>query len=84
VGLWDYPRLVFFGEYLFFAAVVLTTAEPPRWVGVLGEGLLLHALDANSFFGFTRSNPFGTPARFAIVTLAGYLGAIVWFISAWR
>ncbi|MEP6482283.1 MAG: hypothetical protein ABJA94_09780 [Rhodoglobus sp.] len=83
-GLWHYPKTAFVVEYLFFLIVVLITARPEIWLGVLGGGLLLHLLNANSFFGLTRNNPLGTPARLATVTLVGYLAAIFWFTSAWQ
>lgn len=83
-GLWKLPKSAFVMEFLFFAVAILATAHPSAWTGLLGGGLLLHLLNANSFFGFTKSNPFGTPTRFATLTLVGYLGATVWFISAWR
>lgn len=83
-GLWRYPRVAFVAEYLFFAAVVSVTASPSMIVGLLGGGLLLHLLNANSFFGFTKSNPVGTPKRFAILTLMGYLASTAWFLMAWQ
>jgi len=83
-GLWRLPRTAFFAEYLFFAAVVLAVAPPRLYAGVLGGGLLLHLLNANSAFGFTKRNPFGTPTAFAIMTLVGYAAAITWFLMAWR
>jgi hypothetical protein len=32
----------------------------------------------------TRRNPFGTPARYAVLTFVGYAAAIAWFLLAWR
>ncbi len=83
-GLWRWPRIAFVVEFLFFAAVVLVTAHPSMYLGVLGGGLLLHLLNGNSAFAFTKRNPFGTPARFAAVTFVGYVAAIVWFCMAWQ
>ena len=83
-GLWQYPRTAFVTEYIFFAAVVLLTARPTAFVGVLSGGLCLHLLNANSFFGFSRYNPFSTPTRLALITLVGYVGAIAWFTLAWK
>ena len=81
-GLWRYPRTAFVTEYVFFATVVLLTARPAAFVGVLSGGLGLHLLNANSFFGFSRQNPFSTPTRLALITLVGYVGAIAWFTLA--
>lgn len=83
-GLWQYPKTAFILEYLFFAVVILATAPQPIWIGVLGGGLLLHLLNANSFLGLTRTNPLGTPARLSTITLIGYFAAIVWFTMAWQ
>ena len=83
-GLWQYPRRAFVIEYVFFAIVVLLTARPTAFVGVLSGGLGLHLLNANSFFGFSRHNPFSTPTRLALITLIGYVGAIAWFTLAWQ
>ena len=83
-GLWQYPRTAFVTEYIFFATVVLLTAPPTAYVGVLSGGLCLHLLNANSFFGFSRRNPFCTPTRLALITLVGYFGAIAWFTLAWQ
>lgn len=83
-GLWNLPKTAFVLEYLFFAATVLLVAPPNMRVGLLAGGLLLHLLNANSAFGFTRTNPFGTPRRYAVVVLVGYAAAIAWFVMAWR
>ena len=84
LGLWRHPRTAFVVEYLFLATVVLITAHPSMYVGLLAGALVLHLGNANSFFGFTRRNPFGTPARYAMVTFVGYAAAIAWFLLAWR
>jgi hypothetical protein len=83
-GLWQYPKTAFILEYLFLAVAILATAPHSIWLGVLGGGLLLHLLNANSFLGLTTTNPPGTPARLATTTLVGYLGAITWFTMAWQ
>ncbi|MDQ4488657.1 hypothetical protein RBS60_00425 [Sinomonas sp. ASV486] len=83
-GLWSRPRLAFVAEYTFFALVALTTAPRSALVGLLAGALLLHLLNANSFFGFTRGNPTGTPRRYAGFALAGFAAAIAWFTLAWQ
>jgi hypothetical protein len=83
-GLWKHPKTAFIIEYLFFAIVVIGTAPPRILPGVLGGGLLLHLLNSNAFFGLTKHNPVGTPVRFAVVTLIGYIAAIAWFCMAWQ
>lgn len=83
-GLWARPRLAFVLEYVFFAASVLLVAPPSMFVGLLGGGLLLHLFNINSFFGFTKKNPVGTPKRFALLALVGYVIAIIWFTMSWQ
>jgi hypothetical protein len=84
LGLWRRPRIAFVAEYVFLAAVVLATAKPSMWPGLLIGAAILHLGNANSFLGFTKQNPFRTPAAYAIVVLGGYLAAIAWFVLAWR
>lgn len=83
-GLWSRPRLAFVAEYAFFSLVALTTAPRSALVGLLAWGLLLHALNANSFFGFTKAHPTGTPRRYAALALGGFVAAIIWFTLAWQ
>ncbi|MBS1905536.1 MAG: hypothetical protein JST33_02985 [Actinobacteria bacterium] len=83
-GLWRLPKTAFLVEYAFFAVVILAVAPSRMLPGLLLGGLLLHALNANSFFGFTRRNPVGTPRRYALLTLVGYVAATVWFLLSWR
>lgn len=83
-GLWSRPRLAFVAEYAFFALVALRTAPSSALVGLLAGALLLHLLNANSFFGFTRGNPTGTPRRYAGLALGGFAAAIAWFTLAWQ
>ncbi len=40
-------------------------------------GGVFHLFNANSFFGFTKRNPFGTPNRYALLILFGYVLFIV-------
>lgn len=83
-GLWSRPRLAFGVEYVFFALVALTTAPRSALVGLLAGALLLHALNANSFFGFTKANPTGTPRRYAALALGGFAASTAWFTLAWQ
>ena len=84
LGLWSRPRLAFALEYVFFAVTAVMVAPSSMHVGLLGGGLLLHLFNINSFFGFTKRNPVGTPNRFALLALAGYVVAILWFTMSWR
>ncbi|WP_426302147.1 hypothetical protein [Arthrobacter sp. R-11] len=84
LGLWSRPRLAFVLEYAFFAATVLVVAPSSMLPGLLGGGLLLHLFNINSFFGLTKQNPVGTPKRFALLALVGYVFAIIWFTMSWQ
>lgn len=84
LGLWSRPRLAFALEYALFAVTVLLLAPSSMHLGLLGGGLLLHLFNINSFFGFTKNNPFGTPKRFALLALVGYAFAIAWFTMSWQ
>ena len=84
LGLWSRPRLAFALEYALFAVTVLLLAPSSMHPGLLGGGLLLHLFNINSFFGFTKNNPFGTPRRFALLALVGYAFAIAWFTMSWQ
>ena len=55
----------------------------PLLAQLLGGALVLHLLNANSFFGFTKANPTGTPRRYAALALGGFAAAIAWFTLAW-
>ncbi|RWZ78391.1 MAG: hypothetical protein EOT05_01355 [Candidatus Microsaccharimonas sossegonensis] len=83
LGMWTIPRVAFVFEYAFFAIVMLITAQPSAWSGLLIGGLALHLLNANSFFRFTKTNPTGTPKSYATLALVGFFGAIIWFTFTW-
>ena len=47
----------------------LTRLPGARW-SLLGG--IFHLVNANTFFGFTKKNPFKTPATYALITLIGF------------
>jgi hypothetical protein len=53
---------------------VITFLVAPRqtFIPVLVPGLVFHLINANSFFGFSKENPFKNPRVYADVTLAGF------------
>lgn len=74
VGLWNHGTLAFAVEYVFYAAVTVLAVP----LGLIPIALLLgaafHLLNANSFFGFTKNNPFDSSSNvYAAVTLAGFV-----------
>jgi len=53
--------------------------EPPsKWLWILVAALVLHLINANSFFGFTKTNPMTTP-RYAILAWVGFAALAVIF-----
>lgn len=82
-GLWARPKLAFAVEYIFFALVMVVVAQPSSLPLLLIGGLVLHLLNANSFFGFTKSNPTSTPNQYATLALVGFIVAIAWFCYSW-
>ena len=82
LGLWTLPRLAFAVEYAFYAAVVLLVFPASAVPAVLAIGFVFHALNANSFFGFTKRNPTPTPAAYAGLALFGFIAFILVFESA--
>lgn len=81
-GLWTRPRLAFVAEYVFYAAVTLLVFPLSAVLPVLFIGFAFHALNANSFFGFTKRNPTPTPAAYAGLALFGFIAFSLVFVFA--
>lgn len=79
LGLWRYGGLSFAFEYLLLAVATLIFVPRHAWAPVLVAAAVLHALNANSFFGFTKTNPLKFASQFAVLTLFGFIVAIVAF-----
>ena len=60
LGLWKYPRTAFAFEYIFYAVVTVLVMPAKFVVLLLVVGAIFHLLNANSFLGFTKTNPFKT------------------------
>jgi len=43
-------------------------------VPLLAVGAIFHVLNANSFLGFTKTNPFKTDRAYAVLPLVGFIG----------
>lgn len=82
-GLWRWPKLAFVIEYVFLAVTILLTASPAHWSGLLIGGLILHAFNANSFFGFSKKLAPKSAAAYATLPLIGFGLAIWWFVTNW-
>jgi hypothetical protein len=83
-GLWRYGWVALIVEYALFAAATLAFVPSGKWAAALIAGLVLHAVNLNSFVGLTKGNPFKTPAAYAIAAFGGYVVLIVvftWILS---
>jgi len=74
LGLWKYPRTAFAFEYIFYAVITILAMPAKFVVPLLVVGAIFHLLNANSFLGFTKTNPFKTDRAYAAVTLIGFIG----------
>jgi membrane-bound metal-dependent hydrolase YbcI (DUF457 family) len=70
-------------EFIFYAVVTIAVLPGRLVSGALLLGIVFHLINANSFFGFTRKNPFRTPASYALITLIGF-GLFIFFASKIR
>jgi len=76
LGLWNYPGAAFVFEYLFYAFGTLVLVPARHLWPMLIAGGVLHLVNANSFFGFTKTNPTKTSKMYASLALFGYVLAI--------
>jgi hypothetical protein len=83
-GLWRYPKTAFVFEYVFYAVCTILFAAPSLWETLLLGGLALHAVNANSFFGFTKTNPTKSPNSYASLAIFGFTLAISGFTAIWH
>ncbi len=72
LGLWRNGPLAFVLEFIFYAVITIAVLPGRLISGALLLGMVFHLVNANSFFGFTRKNPFRTPASYALITLIGF------------
>jgi hypothetical protein len=76
-GLWKSGPAAFFIELAFYTALTLIFAPAGTVVPLLVLGLAFHLINANSFFGFSKDNPFKTPRAYAVSCLFGFLAFIL-------
>lgn len=73
-GLWKRGRLAFAVEYAFYIVVTVLVVPLSAVPVALLLGAVFHLLNANSFLGFTRKNPFDSSSyAYATITLAGFV-----------
>lgn len=73
-GLWQHVPWAFAADYFLFAIPTLAVWPWATAWPLLLVGALFHMLNANSFFGWTRRNPWNTPGRLAAVVVLGFVG----------
>ena len=71
-GLWNRPKTAFIVEYLFYAILTALTF-PSKLMPLLVIGAIFHLINANSFLGLTKTNPFKSPSAYAVLVLVGNL-----------
>lgn len=84
LGFWKHGAFAFVFEYGFFVLCTLLFTAREVWLPLLTGGFIFHALNANSFFGFTKFNLTKRPAVYATVCLVGFSLAILWFTELLR
>jgi len=79
LGLWKYGWLSFVIEYLLLVVGTVLIMPFGTWTQTLAGGSVLHAANANSFFGFTRKNPIRTSKQYALLVFFAFIVAIIVF-----
>lgn len=72
LGLWKKGAIAFFVELFVFVAFAVFFVGTSSLLAVLTVGFFFHAINANSFFGFRRMNPFGSSNLYAGAALVGF------------
>lgn len=80
LGLWNYPKSAFVLELAFYTLVTILAVKPQIVIPLLLLGFVFHLINANSFLGFSRKNPF-TAGSYAVLALAGFSVFIA--MAAW-
>ncbi len=80
--LWRWGSLAFFVELIFYTLLAVAFIPASALLPVLVAGIIFHSINANSYFGFTKKNPFTSSDGYAGAALIGFgaLGAIYAFI----
>ncbi len=72
LGLWNHPRMAFAVEYIFYTLVVVLFM-PDDILPLMVLGTVGHLINANSFLGLTKTNPFKSAKQYAVLTLIGFI-----------
>jgi hypothetical protein len=74
-GLWNHPKAAFVLELAFYTVITVLVVQPALVIPLLALGCAFHLINANSFLGFSRKNPF-TARSYAILAIFGFLAFI--------
>jgi hypothetical protein len=73
LGLWNHPRMAFAIEYIFYTLVVVLFMPADDILPLMILGTVGHLINANSFLGLTKTNPFKSAKQYAVITLIGFI-----------
>ena len=76
LGLWQKGMVAFTFEYIFYAIFAIVFLKNIYVVSFLILGSVFHLANSNSFFGFTKKNPFRSKRTYAIFVLFGFCAFI--------
>lgn len=74
LGLWNNGKTAFIVEYVFYVVGTLLFVPYVYFLPLLVLGTIFHLLNANSFFGFTKTNPSKSINSYAVLALIGFVG----------
>jgi hypothetical protein len=72
-GLWRNGKAAFVIEYIFYVVGTLIFVPFTYVLPLLVLGTIFHLLNANSFFGFTKTNPSKSSGSYAVLALVGFV-----------
>ncbi len=72
-GLWLHPGAAFALEYAVYVVPTVLFVPADKILSLLLAGTLFHMANSNTFFRFTRRNPFPSPASYATLALVGFV-----------
>ncbi len=71
-GLWRWGKVAFFLELGLFVLFALAFVPTSSLLSVMVLGLAFHLVNANSFLGIRKTNPFASPYAYAGAALFGF------------
>ena len=82
LGLWRWGKAAFVVELALFVVFAAAFVKASSLLPVLAVGAVFHGINANSFIGVSRRNPFPTSNAYAGVALAGFaaISAVLFLI----